>query len=76
MVPLWVDSPKSIHGFEQSSRDYCALPPNLRDGLPYPLRLVSHGECTSVYDYTLDMTNGESWRKAIGCHDSLKYYNT
>ena len=44
------------------------------DDLSWILGLISHDECTNIYDYTLKMIYGESWRKTINCHDSPSYY--
>ena len=40
-------------------------PPNWRDNLFWPSGWNSHGECTSVYGYTLNRTYSGSWREAI-----------
>ena len=48
-----------IHGSRQPIRGYSVLPPNWRDDWFWLLGEVSHGECTSVYGYTLDKTYGE-----------------
>ena len=57
MVPCkMISSSQLIHGFGQSCRDYSTLPPDWNDNLSWSFGWVSHGECTSVYGYTLDKT--------------------
>ena len=51
-----ISSSQLIHGFGQSCRDYSTLPPDWNDDLSWSFGWVSHGECTSVYGYTLDKT--------------------
>ena len=41
---------QSIHEFGQSNRNYSVPTPNWKDDLSWPLRCVSHGECTSVFN--------------------------
>ena len=42
--------PQLVYGFGQFSRDFSAIPPNLKDNLSRSMRWVSYGECTSVCD--------------------------
>ena len=49
-----------VHRFEKSYKGCSALHPNWKDDLSWPSGWGSHGECSSVYGYTLNMTYNES----------------
>ena len=51
---------QSVRGFRKHIRGCRASPPNWKDNQSWLLECVSHGECLSVYGYTLDKTYDES----------------